>query len=293
MKKSVKYMAVVLAIAMAATINISEIRAQVRSSNGRSGQGANQSRVQQDNRSGATQNRQTGGQVRPEGGQIRQDNNHARGGQPQGGGQISPKDQERMNKKQAKVDRQQMPTNIGRQGDLNHQVDMARRNNRLQVPYRPERRPSMGHAPVMAPVPVLTPAQMRLRTNATRVVVYTDFYTKAEAYAYVSNLMADLYYDIDTYDSSYGWFRTSMTIIPTPMGWADPRAANQFRIRFDFKRSGGRIKIYITAQWRESMIGGTLYDLRYQPSDRYSTYYAWNILEDIASSIPSCRIDFQ
>ena len=144
----------------------------------------------------------------------------------------------------------------------------------------------------MAPVPVFTPAQVRVRTNATTLVVYTDFFTKAQAYAYVSNLLADMYYDIDTYDTSYGWFNTSMTVIPTPHGWADPRAANQFRIRFDFKRSGGRIKVYITAQWRESMLGGPLYQLRYQPSDRYSTFYAWNILEQIASAIPNYGIEF-
>ena len=41
------------------------------------------------------------------------------------------------------------------------------------------------------------------------------------------------------------------------------------------------------------MLGGPLYDLRYQPSDRYSTYYAWNILEQIASAIPHYRVDFQ
>ena len=278
---------------MAATLNNYEMNAQVRSSAGRSGQ----TRVQQDNRPASGQVRRDNGQVHRDNGQVRQNNGqvHNNNGQVhQGGGQVSSKDQARMDKKQGKVDRQQMPANINRQPDLNHQVDMARRNNQLQVPYRPERHHGIGHhAPVMAPVPVFTPAQVRLRTNATRLVVYTDFITKAQAYAYVSNLLADMYYDIDTYDTSYGWFNTSMTVIPTPTGWADPRAANQFRIRFDFKRSGGRIKVYITAQWRESMLGGPLYDLRYQPSDRYSTYYAWNILEQIAAAIPNYGIDFQ
>lgn len=278
MKTLVKLSAFVLAIAMAATNNMFELNAQVRSSSGRSGQ----TRVQQDNRNSGAQVRQDNHR----GGQV-MDRNH------QGGGQITAKDQAKMDKKQGKVDHKQMPANINRQPDLNHQVDMARKNNQLKVPFRPERRDRMGHAPVMAPVPVFTPAQVRLRTNASTLVVYTDFITKAQAYAYVSNLLADMYYDIDTYDTSYGWFNTSMTVIPTPNGWADPRAANQFRIRFDFRRSGGRIKVYITAQWRESMLGGPLYDLRYQPSDRYSTYYAWNILEQIASAIPNYRIDFQ
>jgi hypothetical protein len=84
-----------------------------------------------------------------------------------------------------------------------------------------------------------------------------------------------------------------MTMIPVPHGWADPVAANHFRIRFDFKRSGAGIKIYITAQWRESMFGGPFYSLRVQPSDRYSTFYAWNILEDIAFAIPNYRVRFK
>jgi hypothetical protein len=263
MKTLVRYSAFVLAIAMAAMINTGELNAQVRSSAGRSGQ----SRAQQ---------------VTP---RNQQATPRAQ--------QVTPKDQMKMDKKQDKVDRQQMPANINRQPELNHQVDMARKNNQLMVPFRPDRHGRVWHAPVMAPVPVFTPAQVRIRTNATRLVVYTDFFTKAQAYAYVSNLLADMYYDIDTYDTSYGWFNTSMTVIPTPHGWADPRAANQFRIRFDFKRSGGRIKVYITGQWRESMLGGPLYDLRYQPSDRYSTFYAWNILEQIATAIPNYRVEFQ
>ena len=289
MKTSVKFTVALLAIAMMATTN--NTLAQTRSSSGRSGQ----SRVQQESRSAA------GAQVRQD---NRQDNRNAvrdnRGGQMAGqnhqvhqdGGQISHKDQAKMDKKQDKVDRQQMPAGKDRQPDLNHKVDQARQNNQLKVPYRPEKHRSMGHAPMMATPKVLTPHMIKLRTNATTMVVYTDFRTKAEAYAYVSNLMFDRFYDIDTYDTSYGWFNTSMTAIPTPHGWADPRAANQFRIRFDFKRYGGGIKILITAQWRESMLGGPLYDLRYQPSDRFSTYYAWNILEDIAWAIPNYRVDF-
>ena len=280
---------------MAAALNNYEMNAQVRSSAGRSGQ----TRVQQDNRSATHRDngqvRQNNGQVRQNNGQVHNDNRQVHNDNRQvhqGGGNISAKDQAKVEKKQGKVDRQQMPANINRQPELNHQVDMARKNNQLQVPFRPERHHGVGHAPVMAPVPVFTPAQVRLRTNATTLVVYTDFVTKAQAYAYVSNLLADMYYDIDTYDTSYGWFNTSMTVIPTPHGWADPRAANQFRIRFDFKRSGGRIKVYITAQWRESMLGGPLFDLRYQPSDRYSTFYAWNILEQIAAAIPNYGIDF-
>ena len=279
MKTSVKFTVALLAIAMMATTN--NTLAQTRSNSGRSGQ----SRVQQESRSAA------GAQVRQD---NRQDNRNAvrdnQGGQM--AGQISHKEQTKVDKKQDKVDRQQMPANVNRQPDLNHKVDMARQNHQLQVPFRPERHHGVGHAPVMAPPKVLTPHQIKLRTNATTLVVYTDFRTKAEAYAYVSNLMFDRYYYIDTYDTSYGWFNTSMTAIPTPHGWADPRAANQFRIRFDFKRYGGRIKILITAQWRESMLGGPLYNLRYQPSDQFSTYYAWNILEDIAWTIPNYRVDF-
>ena len=289
MKKFLKISAAYLAIAMMAALNMVNVDAQTRSSSGRSGQ----TRVQQDNRrNGQVQqnNRQVAGQVHQDnhqkGGQVHQDNH-------QMGGQIGAKDQAKMDKKQGKVDNKQMPAKVDRQHELNHQVEMARKNNQLKVPYRPERRMEHGHMPGMAPVLVLTPAQMKIRTNATRLVVYTNFFTKAEAYAYVSNLLADRFYDIDTYDTSYGWFRTSMTVIPTPTGWADPRAANQFRLKFEFRRYGAGIKIYVTAQWRESMLGGPLYDLRYQPNNRYSTYYAWNILEDIAFAIPNYRVEFQ
>ena len=296
MKKSVKFFVAVLAIAMMATLNIGALNAQVRSSSGRSGQ----TRVQQDNRSGGSQVRKDegnrGGQVHKDNHQVNRDNHQVNKDNHQahqGGGQISAKDQAKVDRKQGKVDNKQMPAKVDRQPELNHKVDMAKQNHQLQVPYRPERHREIGHGPMMAPVLRHTPAEIRLRTNATTLVVYTEFRTKAEAYAYVSDLMFDRFYDIDTYDTSYGWFRTSMTVIPTPAGWADPRAANQFRIRFDFKRYGAGIKIYITAQWRESMIGGSLFDLRYQPSDRYSTYYAWNILEDIAYSIPHYNVIFQ
>ena len=305
MKKNLKISAAYLAIAMMAAFNMVNADAQVRSSSGRSGQDrvqqesrSNGGQVRQDNsRSNDNRNGQVAGQNRDNKGQVHQDN-HQKGGKVHqdnhmGGGQIGAKDQHKMDKKQGKVDQKQMPAKVEHQHELNHQVEMARKNNQLKVPYRPERRKEIGHAPMMAPRLNLTPAEMRLRTNATTMVVYTDFFTKAEAYAYVSNLLADRYYDIDTYDTSYGWFNTSMTVIPTPTGWADPRAANQFRLRFEFKRSGARIKIYITAQWRESMIGGPLYSLRFQPSDRYSTFYAWNILEDIAWSIPNYRVEFQ
>ena len=205
---------------------------------------------------------------------------------------LNPRQQSQMEKRQQKVNTQQMPSNISRQPETNRQVEQARQENRLDVPYRPERENRDGR-PQMAPAQILTPVQMHARTNASRVIVYTDFSTRADAYLYVSDLIADRYYDIDTYDTSYGWFRTSLTMIPTPSGWADPYSQNQFRIRFDFDRYRGGIRIVITAQWRESRISGQFYDLRYQSSDRYSTYYAWNILEDIANSIPNYGIDFQ
>lgn len=273
MKKSVNIsMAALLAIAMAAVLNVSELKAQVRSSASRSSQGNAQVRqentrsaarsIQMDNRNGATQNRSSVTQNRMD------DRSRL-------GGQISNKDMAKVDMKQDKV-------------------VVAKGNNIVKVPYRPEKKAShMGMHPVMAPVPVFTAADLKLRTNATTIVVYTKFFTKAEAYAYVSNLMGNRFYDIDTYDTSYGWFNTSMTMIPVPHGWADPAAANHFRIRFDFKRSGAGIKIYITAQWRESMFGGPFYSLRFQPSDRYSTFYAWNILEDIAFAIPNYRVRFK
>ena len=279
MKKSVNIeMAALLAIAMAAALNAKELNAQVRSSASRSRSTAARS-SQVDNRNGSTQNRM--------------DDRTAFNGKVGNKDQNITKDQSKFNGHGNVYDNK---SGFGHKDDV-HKGDVhkgdAHKGGGNMVVYRPERRPAeIGKRPVMAPVPVFTAADLRLRTNATRIVVYTNFFTKAEAYAYVSNLMARRFYDIDTYDMSYGWFNTTMTAIPTPYGWSDPFGANQFRIRFDFKRSGAGIKIYVTAQWRESIHGG-LHDLRFQSSDRYSTFYAWNILEDIASAIPHNRVVFQ
>ena len=270
MKKSVNIkMAALLAIAMAAALNARELDAQVRSSASRSRSSAARS-SQMDNRNGSTQNRI--------------DDRTAFGGQAGNKEMNISKDQNKFGGYGKVYDNK---------SGFGHKDDVHKGGGNSMVVYRPERRPAeIGKRPVMAPVPVFTAADLRLRTNATRIVVYTNFFTKAEAYAYVSNLMARRFYDIDTYDMSYGWFNTTMTAIPTPYGWSDPFGTNQFRIRFDFKRSGAGIKIYVTAQWRES-IHGRLHDLRFQSSDRYSTFYAWNILEDIASAIPHNRVVFQ
>ncbi len=234
MKKSVNISkAALLAIAMAAVLNVSELNAQVRSSASRSRSTAARS-SQMDNRNGSTQNH--------------------------------------------------IDSYTSMAGKTSHKVETVKVTNKTV---------KVGMYPKIAPVPVFTAADLRLRTNASSIVVYTNFFSKAEAYAYVSRLMANRYYDIDAFDKSFGWFNTTMTAIPIPHGWADPFAANQFRIRFDFKRYGAGIKIIVTAQWRESMYGGRMYDLRFQPSDRYSTFYAWNVLEDIAFAIPNYKVSFQ
>ena len=105
MKKSVNIsMAALLAIAMAAVLNVSELKAQVRSSASRSSQGNAQVRqentrsaarsIQMDNRNGATQNRSSVTQNRMD------DRSRL-------GGQIS-------NKDMAKVDMKPRLTSAGR-----------------------------------------------------------------------------------------------------------------------------------------------------------------------------------
>lgn len=157
------------------------------------------------------------------------------------------------------------------------------------LPPRPAHTASM--RPLPPPVPHLTRAQIRHRTNASRIVVLTDFATRAEAFDYLVNLLYDRYYDVASYNP-YRTLSTAVTLIPTPLGWTRPDTHNEFRMHFSVGKRCGRIRVTITAEWRESVLADYFTGLRYQPSDRYSTYYAWNVLEDIASAIPHSRIDF-
>lgn len=148
------------------------------------------------------------------------------------------------------------------------------------------------YRPRPAPVPKLTPMDIRTRTNASQIVVYTDFTTREEAFNYLVNLLYDRYYDIASY-RYFSRLSTAVTLIPTPSGWTRPDTHNEFRMYFHIGKCMGRIKVTVTAEWRESLLSGYFTGLRYQPSDQYSTYYAWNVLEDIAYAIPSTRVVFR
>ena len=165
---------------------------------------------------------------------------------------------------------------------------------RYQVPYviyRPV--PVYGRPPV-PPVPVYTQPQIVTRTNAEQIVLYTQFYSRAEAYAYVSQLLAEQYYDIAAYDTGYRWFATEITAVPIPSGWTNPYTHNQFRIRFNFDQMcGGRVRITLSAEWRESQLVTVFTPLRFQPSSTYSTYYAWNVLESLVAQIPHTYVYYR
>ena len=119
-----------------------------------------------------------------------------------------------------------------------------------------------GNRPPIPSVRNYNRVQVYERTNAAEIVVNTLFATKMEAYYYIARLLDERYY-------------------------------NQFQMYFKIVSSFGRIKVYITAQWRESVLSNRFLPLRFQPSNSYSTYYAWNVLEDIADNIPNTSISYR
>ena len=132
------------------------------------------------------------------------------------------------------------------------------------------------------------------RTNASSIVIRTVFRTKAEAYDYVARLLDARYFTIGSYGNGYSWLMTDVTFIPTPFDWTNPMTHNQFRVRVDVSSSlFGGVKVILSGEWRESILSDAFSILRFQPSDRYSTYYAWSILEDIAENIPGTAIAYR
>ncbi len=197
-------------------------------------------------------------------------------------------------KRQKKVDKAQKAAEHSRQEGIMRKVEDARMNDRIPVPYRSKKTAGSASAkPQMAPMPSLSPFEKQFRIGKSKLVLHTEFLTRDDAYSYVSDLLADKHYDIDNYDPSYAWLCTSWELVPTPAGWVKPYSPNQFRLRFDFDRYKGGVRVIISAQWRESVISDTFQDLKYQPSDRYSTYFAWNILENMAILIPNRDITFE
>ena len=86
---------------------------------------------------------------------------------------------------------------------------------------------------------------------------------------------------------------SEVAFIPTPFDWTNPMTHNQFRMKFNITRSGGDIKVTITGEWRESFLSDNYVKMRFQPSNRYSTYYAWNVMEDFADNIPHRIISYK
>ena len=150
-----------------------------------------------------------------------------------------------------------------------------------------------GNRPPLPVVRNYTRTEVIERTNAAGIVVNTLFSSKMEAYYYIANLLDERYYTLSSYGNNYNWIRTEVNFIPTPFDWANPMTHNQFQMYFKITNSFGRIKVTITAQWRESVLSNKFSILRYQPSNTYSTYYAWNVLEDIADNIPNTGIYYR
>lgn len=222
----------------------------------------------------------------------------------------------KVERQQSKVDKKQKPTNISNQNATDKKVRDAR-DNGFGAGNRPDgNRPSgnggfdgnrpdgnfgNGNRPPMPPQgfrddyakrPSVAPRidystkQIYERTNASSIVVNTNFRTKEEAYDYIMWMLAEKAYAVNSYGNNYNWILSDVAFIPTPFDWTNPMTHNQFKVKFYISKSAGAIKVTITGEWRESFLSDSFYKLRFQPSDKYSTYYAWNVLEDFANSIP-------
>ena len=150
-----------------------------------------------------------------------------------------------------------------------------------------------GTRPPMPNTRTYDKAQVVTRTNASSVVVRTVFRTKAEAYDYVARLLDERFFTIASYGNGYSWMQTEVAFVPTPFDWTNPMTHNQFRIKVKITRSFGVVRVTLTGEWRESILSSVFSVLRFQPSESYSTYYAWNILEDIAEEIPGTSISYR
>ena len=150
-----------------------------------------------------------------------------------------------------------------------------------------------GSRPPLPTVRVYDRAQTVYRTNCSTIVLRTLFRTKEEAYRYVERLLVSSDYTIGTYGNGYSWLQSDVTFIPTPYDWTNPMTHNQFRIKVTFVKSFGYVRVTLSGDWRESMLSSVFSTLRFQPSDSYSTYYAWNVLEDLAESIPHSSLSYR
>ena len=156
----------------------------------------------------------------------------------------------------------------------------------------PQGIPEVARRPALPPVIVYSRPEIYERTNANSIVVSTLFSSKAEAYDYIAALLDARYYTLTAYGNNYNRIISDVAFIPTPFDWTNPMTHNQFKMQFDISRVFGTVKVTITAYWRESVLSTGFTRLRFQPSDRYSTYYAWRVLEDFASEIPHTAIRY-
>ncbi len=150
-----------------------------------------------------------------------------------------------------------------------------------------------GVRPPLPTVRTYDRAETVYRTNCSSIVLRTLFRTKEEAYRYVEALLRGSDYTIGTYGNGYSWLQSDVTFIPTPFDWTNPMTHNQFRIKVSFFRSFGYVKATISGEWRESVLSSIFSTLRFQPSSSYSTYYAWNVLEDLADAIPHTALSYR
>ena len=150
-----------------------------------------------------------------------------------------------------------------------------------------------GVRPPLPTVRTYDRAETVYRTNCSSIVLRTLFRTKEEAYRYVEALLRESDYTIGTYGNGYSWLQSDVTFIPTPFDWTNPMTHNQFRIKVSFFKSFGYVKATISGEWRESVLSSIFSTLRFQPSSSYSTYYAWNVLEDLAEAIPHTALSYR
>jgi hypothetical protein len=156
----------------------------------------------------------------------------------------------------------------------------------------PQGIPEVARRPALPPIIVYSRPEIYERTNANSIVVNTLFSSKAEAYDYIAALLDARYYTLTAYGNNYNRIISDVAFIPTPFDWTNPMTHNQFKMQFDISRVFGTVRVTITAYWRESVLSTGFTRLRFQPSDRYSTYYAWRVLEDFASEIPHTAIRY-
>ena len=229
--------------------------------------GGNHGNAGSHNNGGSVNN---GGSNRPSGGVVNNGGNHGNSGSHNNGGSV----------------------NHGNAGSHNNHGSVNHGSSH-SGDHRP---PQGGHVehgrrPAMPTVIVYNKTQIYERTNANSIVVNTLFRTKEEAYDYIAAMLDTRYYTIASYGNNYNWLKTEVAFIPTPFDWTNPMTHNQFRMEFDITRSlFGTVRVTITAYWRESVLSTGFTRLRFQPSDSYSTYYAWRVLEDIASNIPNSSV---